>query len=190
MKVIVLSEPSLLQLARPFIIFFSSFRTYKLRAGVCGSGMCSGGHFRNHMLRAGTRQMGNSENQVPCLCSMVLVFKVMQNELKSWTAHFEEAPHRRDLSCIFGLSKRIIIILHCIGGGRLNVTTTHSSLLMRKYAKYETQFCCCRFQDNLTDLTRKARYLHNPDSHMVKKISSSEFECKYETDIDKAVALE
>lgn len=101
MKVTVLSEPSLLQLARPFIIFFSSFTTYKLRAGVCGSGMCSGGHFRNHMLRAGTRQMGNSENQVPCLCSMVLVFKVMQNELKSWTAHFEEAPHRKDLSCIF-----------------------------------------------------------------------------------------
>lgn len=60
--------------------------------------------------------MGNSENQVPRLCSMVLVFKVMQNELKSWTAHFEEAPHRKDLSCIFGLSQRIIIILHCIGG--------------------------------------------------------------------------
>lgn len=99
-----------------FYRLFSSFRTYNLRAGVCGSGMRSGGHFRDRMLRAGTRQMGNSENQVPCLCSMVLVFKVMQNELKSWTAHFKEAPHRKDLSFIFGRSKRIIIILHCIWG--------------------------------------------------------------------------
>lgn len=110
-----------------FYRLFSAFRTYNLRAGVCGRGMCSGGHFRNHMLRAGTRQMGNSENRVPCLCSMVLVFKVMQNELKSWTAHFEEAPHRKDLSCIFGLSKRIIIILHCIGGGGREIKCNNNS---------------------------------------------------------------
>lgn len=101
MKVTVLSEPSLLQLARPFIIFFPHLEPTSLGLVFVAVGMCSGGHFRNHMLRAGTRQMGNSENQVPCLCSMVLVFKVMQNELKSWTAHFEEAPHRKDLSCIF-----------------------------------------------------------------------------------------